>query len=151
VDSRCTHGIRLMNFDHARHSSRGGCLEDVATGFQMSLPRGDSTWPRVVQVMVGNIHRRLFDPELTAADVKEQVRARDHNISTLFAAYIGCGIKAYISRRRIEAAKCLLRKCDASVTEVALTVGYASLSTFTRAFHRETGITPSTYRKLQKK
>ncbi len=140
-----------MTSRHPLPRFRGVCLEEAATAFQARLPLPDPTWPRMVQEMITYVHRHLFDPELTAADVKEQTRAGDHNISALFGVYLGCGIKAYINRRRIEAAKWLFRQCDASVSRVGATIGYASLSTFTRAFHRETGLTPSTYRKLQKK
>lgn len=104
----------------------------------------------MVQDMVAYVHQRLFDPELTAAAVKEHVRAKDNNVSGQFAVHVGCGIKAYINRLRIQAAQRMIHRYGASVTEVALTVGYANVSTFSRAFRRELGLTPTAYRKEQK-
>lgn len=52
----------------------------------------------------------------------------------------------YLQRRRLERAMALLRETDLPVTDVAYTVGYASLGTFSRTFCRIVGVSPSTYR-----
>lgn len=52
----------------------------------------------------------------------------------------------YLQRRRIERAMAMLRDHDASVTDVALAVGYDSLGTFSRTFREITGRTPSEFR-----
>jgi AraC-like DNA-binding protein len=51
----------------------------------------------------------------------------------------------YLQRRRIERAMTMLRTTDRSVTEVCMTVGFTSLSTFTRTFRVITGETPSAF------
>jgi AraC family transcriptional regulator len=53
----------------------------------------------------------------------------------------------YHAHRRIEQAKQLLANRDASITAIALDVGFSETSTFTAAFHRLTGQTPSRYRR----
>ena len=47
---------------------------------------------------------------------------------------------------RINKAKELLVNTNFSVMEIAVMVGYSSNSTFTRAFHNITGMTPKAYR-----
>jgi AraC family transcriptional regulator len=52
----------------------------------------------------------------------------------------------YVTGRRIERAKSLLAG-EASVTQVGLAVGFAETSSFTTAFRRHTGVTPTTFRR----
>jgi AraC family transcriptional regulator len=53
----------------------------------------------------------------------------------------------YITNRRIERAKSLLTACNLSVTEIALDVGFSESSSFTSAFRKVTGETPTGYRR----
>ncbi|HTV31041.1 MAG TPA: helix-turn-helix domain-containing protein, partial [Xanthobacteraceae bacterium] len=50
--------------------------------------------------------------------------------------------------RRMEAAKLLLADRTTSVTDIALTLGYAQTSTFSCAFRKMTGWTPTVYRRV---
>jgi len=52
----------------------------------------------------------------------------------------------YLTNRRIERAKSLLAARKLSVTEIALDVGFSELSSFTSAFRKVTGETPTDYR-----
>jgi AraC family transcriptional regulator len=52
----------------------------------------------------------------------------------------------YVTRRRIERAKELLRQANSSVIEVALACGFASPSHFAQVFRLLTGVTPRSYR-----
>jgi AraC family transcriptional regulator len=53
----------------------------------------------------------------------------------------------YHAKRRIERAKQLLANRELSVTRIAFDIGFSDTSTFTAAFHRLTGETPSYYRR----
>ena len=52
-----------------------------------------------------------------------------------------------LRRRRLERARELLTSTPMPVTEICETVGYASLGTFSREFRRETGESPTAYRR----
>lgn len=52
----------------------------------------------------------------------------------------------YLRYVRINKAKEILVETDFSIMEIAVMVGYSSNSTFTRAFHSITGMTPKAYR-----
>ncbi|MNO31175.1 HTH-type transcriptional activator Btr [compost metagenome] len=54
--------------------------------------------------------------------------------SNVFASQIGVSPQKYMQRIRMEKAKRLVVETDASVTEIALSLGYPNLYTFTRAF-----------------
>jgi AraC family transcriptional regulator len=53
----------------------------------------------------------------------------------------------YIQQRRLARARDLLRSTDASLSTVALEIGFASHSHFSTAFRAATGVTPSSYRR----
>jgi AraC-like DNA-binding protein len=52
----------------------------------------------------------------------------------------------YVLSRRVERAQELLRNTELSVTEICLEVGFQSLGSFSAAFHRVAGMTPTAYR-----
>jgi AraC family transcriptional regulator len=65
----------------------------------------------------------------------------------LFKSAVGMSPSHYHINLRMDEAKRLLRETKKSVVEVALDVGYANLSHFAQLFRRETGLSPSDYRR----
>lgn len=63
-----------------------------------------------------------------------------------FKQQTGFSPSLYLRCTRITHAKELLETTNFSVMEIAVMVGYSSNSTFTRAFHNITGMTPKAYR-----
>lgn len=64
-----------------------------------------------------------------------------------FAEAYGETPRAYITRRRIERAKDLLRAANLTITEICLLVGFESLGSFSSRFRELVGATPSDYRR----
>jgi transcriptional regulator GlxA family with amidase domain len=52
----------------------------------------------------------------------------------------------YLTRRRIERAKDLLRSANLTVTEICFLVGFGSLGSFSRRFSELVGVSPTAYR-----
>jgi AraC-like DNA-binding protein len=69
-----------------------------------------------------------------------------YHLARRFAAAYGETPGAYLTRRRIERAKDLLRTANLSVTEICLLVGFESLGSFSSCFKELTGQSPSLYR-----
>src|SRR5688572_5937891 len=69
-----------------------------------------------------------------------------HFIRT-FRATFGETPNRYLQRRRVERAMFLLRTTERSVTEICMSVGFASLGTFSRVFREIVGESPSEYRR----
>ncbi|MEU6137205.1 AraC family transcriptional regulator [Nocardioides sp. NPDC047086] len=68
------------------------------------------------------------------------------HFSRRFKAVFGETPHLYLQRRRIERSMALLRDTSTPVTEVAITVGFTSLGTFSRTFRDIVGASPSHYR-----
>jgi AraC family transcriptional regulator len=65
----------------------------------------------------------------------------------LFKSATGVSPSRYHTTLRVEEAKRLLRENGTSVIDVAIEVGYATPSHFAQVFRRETGLSPSDYRR----
>jgi AraC-like DNA-binding protein len=60
-----------------------------------------------------------------------------------FREHFGTTVFGYLRQKRLEKAKHLIETHSMNVTEAAFDVGYSSLSTFSRAFYSQYGVTPS--------
>jgi AraC family transcriptional regulator len=92
------------------------------------------------------IEERVAD-DIPLATLAELARLSPYHFSRSFARSFGVPPRRYHANRRIERAKRLLANRELSVTAIALDVGFSETSTFTAAFHRLTGQTPSHYRR----
>lgn len=105
-----------------------------------------SGFPADVEAALRFLHDHLFEESLNASRVQEQDGLRSHNLPARFKRYLGLGLRDYIEDRRIMAAMRLLWHRDLEVYFIAAAVGYAHHETFTRAFKRRVGCTPTQFR-----
>ncbi|MDQ1910275.1 helix-turn-helix transcriptional regulator [Paenibacillus sp. GD4] len=66
-------------------------------------------------------------------------------LSHVFREEMGMSLQSYYSRIKVRKAMELLRKTDATVTRVAELLHYQSIHSFSKAFKRQTGQSPSEY------
>src|SRR5262245_55982020 len=92
------------------------------------------------------IDRDYAQPLDIEAMAREAGYSRFH-FARAFAAAYGEPPRAYLSRRRIERAKSLLRSANLAVTEVCFLVGLESLGSFSALFKRLVGESPSEYQR----
>ena len=71
--------------------------------------------------------------------------SRSH-LCRIFKRVTGLSLKRFLTRRRLQAAKALLRDPGMAIHEVASAVGYHDPSHFNRVFHQWEGQAPSLYR-----
>jgi AraC family transcriptional regulator len=92
------------------------------------------------------IEDNLAEP-ISLATLAQLARLSPYHFSRAFKQSFGVPPHRHHTSRRIERAKTLLAKSAQSVTEIGLTVGFCEASSFTAAFRRTTGRTPSSYRR----
>ncbi len=80
----------------------------------------------------------------------DQVGLSKSALHDRFSQFIGYGPMHYLAKWRMQVAAGLLRQSHAPVEAVAREVGYASEAAFSRAFRRQTGLPPATWRRQQK-
>jgi AraC family transcriptional regulator len=105
---------------------------------------GLAGWQRkaVVQYLEENVARQI--PLGTLAEL---ARLSPFHFCRAFKQSFGMPPHRYHTHRRIERAKTLLARGTRSVTDIALDVGFSETSSFTAAFHKITGFTPTSYRR----
>jgi len=127
----------LLTHELARISSDAGPRGPVSRG-------GLAPWQQ--KRVAAYIEERVAD-DIPLATLAELARLSPYHFSRSFKHSFGLPPHRYHANRRIERAKQLLANRELSVTNIALDVGFSETSTFSAAFHRLTGHTPSCYRR----
>jgi AraC-like DNA-binding protein len=89
---------------------------------------------------------RDFAEPLSLDELANAASYSKYHFVRAFAQAYGETPRAYLTRRRIERAKDLLRAANLTVTEVCMLVGFESLGAFSSRFKELVGVTPSEYR-----
>jgi AraC family transcriptional regulator len=116
-------------------------------GQPRSWPEG-AAWklaPWRMRRIADYVDAHLAEP-LRIADLAALVGVSPGYLHRAFRATAGRTPLAFIQERRIQRAAQYLHRGDATLMEIALRVGFASPSHFTRTFRRVTGVNPSKFR-----
>ena len=105
---------------------------------------GLACWQK--RAVIGYIEEHL-DERVSLITIARLARLSQHHFCRAFKQSFGIPPQGYLLQRRIERAKVLLSDRANSITDVALTLGYAFNSSFTLAFRKITGQTPSEFRR----
>lgn len=88
-----------------------------------------------------------LDGRIAVAELARQCGLSVGHFSRAFRQSTGDAPYAWLIRRRVDAAKALLRDRRVPLTQVALDCGFANQSHFTRAFKRQIGTSPGHWRR----
>ena len=84
--------------------------------------------------------------ELTLKRLSAEVHLSPFHFARCFTATVGMPPHRFVTSRRIDRARHLLRSTPWPVERVAGTVGFGNLSHFRRVFRDQVGSTPAAYR-----
>ena len=88
-----------------------------------------------------------FTEELSLGEIAANTGFSKFHFSRLFKQYTNYNFSDYLCFRRIKEAEALLARPDVSITDVAISSGFSSISTFNRLFKQQKGCSPSEYRR----
>jgi AraC-like DNA-binding protein len=111
-----------------------------------NLPVRGGLAARQQRIVTNYIEEHLGEP-ISLAKLAQLVRLSVYHFYRAFKKSFGVPPHRYHNVRRMERAKSLLAKPACSVTEVGLMIGFSETSSFTAAFRRMTGSTPTAYRR----
>ena len=89
-----------------------------------------------------------FTEKLSLEDMAIKTGFSKFHFSRLFKKYTNYNFSDYLCLRRVREAETLLQRPDIPITDVAITSGFSSISTFNRIFKQQKGCSPSEYRSL---
>jgi AraC family transcriptional regulator len=98
------------------------------------------------RTVVAYVEDHLAEP-ISLGTLAQLARLSPYHFSRAFKQSFGVPPHRFHTSQRIERAKTLLAKPAQSVTDIGLTIGFSDTSSFTAAFRRTTGQTPSSYRR----
>jgi AraC-like DNA-binding protein/ligand-binding sensor protein len=90
--------------------------------------------------------RTNYRTDIRLEDVARAVYLSPNYFSSLFKRVSGCTFRSYLVRKRIEAAKILLRSSDLPIKEIVFRSGFKDYNYFNRTFTGIEGITPARFR-----
>jgi len=93
------------------------------------------------------INRNFSDASISLDKVAKEVNISPNYLSAIFSQEVGQTLIEYLTYKRIDEAKRLLRQTDKLLFEIASDVGYKDSRYFSFVFKKITGCTPSDYRK----
>lgn len=111
--------------------------------FQLRLPTTDNP---VVQRILDIIHQN-YQTSLSAQTVAEGAGMSVRSLSRYFRSELGTSFLQYLRTYRIIMAIKMLLEGSESITNIAYSVGYESLTAFSNAFYLVTGTRPSLFLK----
>jgi two-component system, response regulator YesN len=114
------------------------------TDSECSGDEGKEEWLREgIAEFIGDNYRA----KISRADVARKLCMNESKFSKLFNRKFDRGFKMYLNDLRVKEAESLLRNnTDLTITEIAASVGYESITYFERVFRHYNGVSPRQYR-----
>lgn len=127
----------------ADHISRGGAGSPEQPPSAQEAPMQHI---EIVRWVLEFIERHYQEGTSLAVIAQAAGVSRSH-LCRIFKRVTGLSLKRFLTRRRLQGAKAMLRETGAPIYQVALKVGYRDSSHFDRVFRQWEGQTPSRYRR----
>lgn len=138
-------GSMLAHFLEGKvHELLGLLLESLPT------PPLESIGDRIALSVCAKLRSNPQDPP-TAAELARMNGVTPRKLGEYFHAYFGKTIPSWLSRWRMICARDLLLDGELSIKDVAVSVGYTRVISFTRTFTKHFGISPGRMRSGQPK
>jgi two-component system, response regulator YesN len=137
---------------HADKQRRKNILPESETPVQPGMPHADVTPSQYLKIQqaVRYINDN-YRTDIRLDTVAWEVRMSPAHFSRTFKKVMSLSYQDYLNSRRITKANNLLRTSTQSVTEIAVSLGFADPTGFGRIFKKLTGHTPSAFRSLPQK
>lgn len=129
---KCMKNERQRTSKHARYDKK-------------ILYQSRGTSNDAINQVTGYINER-FQESLTLEELAALVHFSPSYLSKLFHQVTGLTIKNYLTLRRMEHARYLLKNSQLSIQEIAVNSGFPNVSHFNRVFRQQTGMSPLEFR-----
>ncbi len=116
-------------------------LPDNAYGEQTFSTKYSKIAPAIIY-----LNKHYSDPKISASELANACMMSESNLNRLMRELYGCTTSGFIRYIRIQNAMNLLENLTNRVSEVASSVGYSDVYSFSHAFKLTTGYSPSDWR-----
>lgn len=119
-------------------------LEYAASAATRPLRGGLPVWQQ--KRLMEFIEEHLAE-DISLAALAKLVDLSLYHFAHAFRQSFGASPHRYLMARRMDRARIFLEGTELSVTQIGLQIGFIETSSFTRAFRKFTGLTPTEYRR----
>jgi len=137
--------ILLMEFMLTLDEHRDEFMPEIRSGDPYSYT--DTVMRRLVMV-TDYIKNNLTADDLSQAAMARMAGISKDYFSRIFRSVTGMNYSKWLNMIRMERASELLTHRDMTLTEIAMSAGFQSISSFNRVFRAEKGMSPGEYRAL---
>jgi len=110
----------------------------------MASKDGPELSPRHLSRVIRYIEQNIGRP-ISLDDLAAIAQVSRFHFTRLFKRTVGVSPMAYLERSRVQRAQELIKEGDLPLAEIAVVVGFADQSHFTRRFHLHNGLTPAVF------
>lgn len=107
------------------------------------------SYPNYTKSVICYIEAHITDEKIGHDKLARQIGYSWEHIRDMFRNDTGCPIARYIQSRKIKRSALDLIHTKRTILDIALHYGFANPETYTRAFRRVIGMTPSEFRRLR--
>lgn len=136
---------------YALNETQKTLLEEklTARGFELLQDQKSKTITQIKSIVIEQIH---YSKEVLKVNfstlLSDKLNQEYTSISKLFSAAEGITIERFILKQKIEKVKELIFYKELTLSEIAFQMGYSSVAHLSSQFKKETGMTPTEFKKL---
>ena len=121
-------------------------------GFQLLEDKTSKLIAQIKSIVIDQIHYNTEAQTVNFSTLLSENLHQDYtSLSKLFSSVEGITIEKYILKQKIEKVKELIVYDELNLSEIAHQLNYSSVAHLSTQFKRETGMTPSAFKKLEKR
>lgn len=109
----------------------------------------DMSYPSSVRAVICYIEAHIKDDKFDYNELERRIGFSNAYIRELFGKNTGCSLAKYVRMRKVKCSTYELLYSDMSILDIAYLYGFSNPETYTRAFYKTVGITPSAFRKVR--
>lgn len=122
-----------------------------ARGFELLEDQNSRLINQIKSIVVNQVHHENETMKVNFSTLlSEQLHHEYTSMSKLFSLVEGITIERFILKQKAERVKELLFYDELTLTEIAYKMSYSSVAHLSNQFKKETGMTPSEFKKLRK-
>lgn len=119
-------------------------------GFELLLDKNQKIITQIKSLIVAQIHHSKEPLTINFSDYISEKMNHDYaSLSRLFSSVEGITIERFILKQKIELVKELLFYKENTLSEIAVQMNYSSVAHLSAHFKKETGMTPSQFKKMK--